>query len=157
MFGIDHLAFPCFDVAATFRFYTEVLGGTLRHAQTGSAETWQANEYLLMAFELPGGLVIDFFSFDGIRRPEGALPKDICHVALAVGSRDAVMRCKERFANASVAFWQETHDVDDVHVYATDPNRLTLEILAVSDGVRSRTTDPENARRVVEGWVQMRG
>jgi hypothetical protein len=107
-----------------------------------------------MAFELPGGLVIDFFSFDGIRRPDGALPKDIWHVALAVESRDAVMRCTERFAHASVPYWLETHDIDDVHVYATDPNGLTLEILAVEDGAHSRMADPDNARRVVEDWME---
>jgi catechol 2,3-dioxygenase-like lactoylglutathione lyase family enzyme len=154
MFAIDHLAFPCFDVTATCHFYTEVLGGALRHAQSGPAEAWNAKEYLLVAFELPGGVMIDFFSFDGIRRPEGGgLPKDIWHVALAVGTRADVVRFEERFARARVPFWLETHDVDDVHVYATDPNGLTIEILAERDGVRQRKSDAEEARRVVERWM----
>jgi catechol 2,3-dioxygenase-like lactoylglutathione lyase family enzyme len=153
MFAFDHLAFPCFDVAATYRFYTQVLGATVRHAQSGPASAWNAKEYLLVAFELPGGVVLDFFSFDGIERPVATLPKDVCHLALAVGSRDAVMRCKDRLTQATVPFWLETHEGDDVHVYATDPNGLTLEILADEDGVRSRVADAEKARRVVERWV----
>jgi glyoxylase I family protein len=158
MFAIDHLAYPCFDVGATSRFYTEVLGGTLRHAQSGPAPEWNAKEYLLMAFELPGGCMIDFFSFDGITRPTaGALPKDICHVALSVGSREDVTRWKDRLASREVPFWLETHDVDDVHVYTTDPNGVTLEILANDDSVRRRNGSAEDAKRVVEHWVATRG
>jgi glyoxylase I family protein len=156
MFAIDHLAFPCFDVAATSRFYTEILGATLRHAQSGPAEAWNAKEYLLLAFQLPGGITIDFFSFDGIRRPETSLPKDILHIALVVPTRTEVMRFQERFVNAEVPFWLETHEVDDVHVYAADPNGLTIEILAEQDGMRSRKSDPEEAKRVVERWMARR-
>ena len=157
-FALDHLAFPCFDIAATLRFYTELLGGTLRHAQSGPAEAWNAKEYLLMAFELPGGVIVDFFSFDGIHRPTvGTLPKDIWHVALAVGSRDEALHFKERFENAGVSCWTETHEVDDVHVYATDPNGVTLEILASEDGARARQSDPEETKRVVDRWIRARG
>jgi glyoxylase I family protein len=157
MFAIDHLAYPCFDVAATSRFYTDVLGGTLRHAQSGPAPEWKANEYLWMAFELPGGFVIDFFSFDGVKRPPaGALPKDICHVALSVGTREEVVRFKDRLASREVPFWLETHDVDDVHVYTTDPNGVTLEILANQDSVRRRNTSVQDAKRVVARWMATR-
>jgi catechol 2,3-dioxygenase-like lactoylglutathione lyase family enzyme len=158
MFAIDHLAFPCFDLDATLRFYTELLGGTLCHAQTGPAPVWNAKEYLLVAFELPGGVTVDFFTFDGIVRPgKDGLPKDIRHVALAVGSRDDVMRFKARFENAGVPFWTETHDVDDLHVYATDPNGVMLEILAQEDGMQKRKHDPLGAKLVLDRWLAARG
>ena len=45
MFALAHVAFPCFDVSATVRFYMDVLGGgALRHARSGSAEAWNAKE-----------------------------------------------------------------------------------------------------------------
>jgi glyoxylase I family protein len=157
MFAIDHLAFPCFDVAATSRFYTEILGATLRHAQSGPAEAWNAREYLLLAFQLPGGLTIDFFSFDGIRRPETSLPKGILHVALVVPTRAEVMRFQERFVNAEVPLWLETHEVDDVHVYVADPNGVTIELLAAEDGMRARERDADGAQRIVERWMAARG
>jgi catechol 2,3-dioxygenase-like lactoylglutathione lyase family enzyme len=138
MFTIDHLAFPCFDVAGTTRFYTEVLGGRLRHTQSGPAPAWNAREYHLMVFELPGGIVVDFFWFEGIRRPDEGLPKDIRHVALSVTSRDEVMLWKHRLEAAGESSWVETHSADDLHVYVTDPNGLTWEIVAVEDGSRSR-------------------
>ena len=152
--AIDHLAFPCFDVRATHRFYTELLGGVLRHAQSGPAPAWKAESYLLLAFELPGGVVIDFFSFEGIKAPPpDGLPKDIRHVALAVKTRAEVEQIRLRFEGAQVPFWLETHDVDDVHVYATDPNGLILEIVAEEDGVRGRKPDPEESKRVLERWL----
>jgi catechol 2,3-dioxygenase-like lactoylglutathione lyase family enzyme len=138
MFTIDHLAFPCFDVAGTTRFYTEVLGGRLRHTQSGPAPAWNAEEYHLMVFELPGGIVVDFFWFQGIRRPDEGLPKDIRHVALSVTSRDEVIRWRDRLEAAGEQFWIETHGVDDLHVYVTDPNGLTWEIVAAGDGSGSR-------------------
>jgi catechol 2,3-dioxygenase-like lactoylglutathione lyase family enzyme len=124
-------------VAATTRFYTEVLGGRLRHTQSGPAPSWNAKEYRLMVFDLPGGIVVDFFWFEGIRRPDEGLPKDIRHVALSVPSREEVMSWKHRLEAAGESFWIESHSADDVHVYVMDPNGLTWEIVAVEDGSRS--------------------
>jgi catechol 2,3-dioxygenase-like lactoylglutathione lyase family enzyme len=157
MLAIDHLAFPCFDVSGTHLFYTELLGGVLRHAQSGAAREWNANEYLLIGFELPGGAVIDFFTFDGIRKPASdGLPKDIRHIGLSVRTRAEVIRFLERFKAASVPFWTETHDVDDVHVYATDPNGVILEILAEEDSIRARRHDEDGAKMVVARWLKAR-
>jgi catechol 2,3-dioxygenase-like lactoylglutathione lyase family enzyme len=154
MFAIDHLAFPCFDLEATLRFYTEVLGASLRHAQSGPAQVWNAKEYLLVALELPGGVTVDFFAVDGMRRPsDDGLPKDIRHVALVVATRSEVTELRERLARASMPFWTETHDVDDLHVYTTDPNGVTLEIVAATDSVRARPHDPAGASGVVDQWL----
>jgi catechol 2,3-dioxygenase-like lactoylglutathione lyase family enzyme len=158
MFAIDHLAFPCFDLDATLRFYTDVLGAALRHAQSGSAQAWNAEEYLLVALELPGGVMVDFFAVDGMRRPpDDGLPKDIRHVALAVATRGELIELRERLTKAALPFWTETHDVDDLHVYTTDPNGVTLEIVASTDSVRSRPHDTAGASSVVERWLARRG
>jgi len=153
-FTADHVALPCFDVAATKRFYEDVLGGTLRHAQSGPAPTWNAEAYLLVAFELPGGVLLDFFSFDGIRRPAAdGLPKDIRHFALRVPTRADVDAVRRRMEAASVPFWVETHATDDIHVYATDPNGVVLEILAEEDGWAMSTPDRDASQRVLEAWL----
>jgi catechol 2,3-dioxygenase-like lactoylglutathione lyase family enzyme len=154
MFAIDHLALPCFDVRATLRFYTGLLGGAVRHAQSGPAEEWKAKEYLLVVIELPGGAVVDFFSFDGIRRPPpDGLPKDIRHVALSLATRADVVAYKARFEAASVPFWTETHGADDLHVYVTDPNGVVLELVAKEDSVRARPADPRAAAQVLDAWL----
>ncbi len=101
--------------------------------------------------------MIDFFAFDGIHEPASdGLPKDIRHIGLSVRTRAEVMRFLERFEAASVPFWTETHDVDDVHVYATDPNGVILEILAEEDSVRAKRHDEDGAKRVVARWLEAR-
>jgi catechol 2,3-dioxygenase-like lactoylglutathione lyase family enzyme/predicted N-acetyltransferase YhbS len=153
-FSIDHVAFPCFDVAATHRFYTEVLGAALHLAQSGPAPTWNADAYLLLAFKLPGGAVLDFFAFDGITRPApDDLPKDIRHVALRVPTRADVEAVRRRCERASVPFWLEAHGEHDVHLYATDPNGLVLEIVAAEDSEAARVPDPHANARVLDAWL----
>jgi catechol 2,3-dioxygenase-like lactoylglutathione lyase family enzyme len=155
--AIDHAAFPCFDVAATHRFYTGVLGLRLVHAQSGPAPQWNAREYLLLAYALPDGGVIDFFSFDGIARAaDDGLPKDLRHLALAVATREEVLAYKERLSKADIPFWIETHEGEDVHLYATDPNGVVLELLAVQDGSGARARDEAAAKGVLDKWLALR-
>ncbi len=157
MFAIDHLAFPCFDVPATVRFYVEILGGTLRHAQSGPAPAWNAKEYLLLAVGLPGGVTVDFFSFDGIQRPAAdGLPRDIRHVALRVATRADVLAVQERYEAAGVAFWTESHEGADLHLYAADPNGVVVEVLETADTITSRAPNPVAARAVIDAWLAAR-
>jgi catechol 2,3-dioxygenase-like lactoylglutathione lyase family enzyme len=150
--SIDHAAFPCFDVAATHRFYTETLGCPLVFALSAPSEAWKVEEFLLLTYGLPDGSAIDFFSFDGIARPDDGLPKDIRHIGLAVPKRENVLAFKERFERASISCWVETHGADDLHVYGIDPNGLVIEILAAEDGSRARAKDTEGALKTLERW-----
>jgi catechol 2,3-dioxygenase-like lactoylglutathione lyase family enzyme len=150
---LDHAAFPCFDLAATHRFYTEVLGFTLLHASTGSAAAWGKPEYFLVIFGLPGGGGIDFFHVKGWQRPPADdLPRDVRHVAVLVPTREAVRDYEARLRRASADHWTETHNVDDVHVYAVDPNGFVLEILAEKDGFASLEPDEARAARTFAEW-----
>ncbi len=75
-----------------------------------------------------------------------------------VPTRADVAEWKERFARASVPTWIETRgEEDDLHVYATDPNGVVLEITAARDGVRARTFDAQGSRRVLDRWLEKRG
>jgi catechol 2,3-dioxygenase-like lactoylglutathione lyase family enzyme len=154
---IDHVALPCFDVPATHHFYGEILGCPLIFAQSGSAEAWNASEYLLLAYGLPDGTAVDLFSFDGIvRPPDDGLPKDIRHLALATPGRADVVAYRERLTKASISFWTEVHGTDDLHVYVTDPNGTVIEILAAQDGSRHRPAAPEAARQTLARWLASR-
>jgi catechol 2,3-dioxygenase-like lactoylglutathione lyase family enzyme len=154
---LDHAAFPCFDVGATHAFYTHILGLPLAHAQTGSAEVWGAESYLLLGFRLADGGLLDFFAVDGLTRPpDDGLPKDIRHVALTVATRDEVRAHRARLEEARVAHWTETHTKDDLHVYVTDPNGIVLEILAEEDSGKRVAPDEPAANAVVAAWVASR-
>jgi catechol 2,3-dioxygenase-like lactoylglutathione lyase family enzyme len=158
MIAIDHAALPCFDVPATHRFYADVLGLPLVAAQRGPAEAWGAREFLLLAYRLRDGSVLDLFTFDGIRRPSpDGLPKDIRHLALTVASRGEVRALAKRLEQERVAFWTETHGADDVHVYVTDPGGIVLEIVAQEDSARQREQDPVQANSVMATWLTDHG
>lgn len=146
---IDHVAHPSFDVAATHRFYTDVLGARLKTASSGESAAWNAR-YLLAGYEFEGA-ELDFFSFAGIvRPPPDGLPEDIRHVGIAVSTATELARMRARLDEHAVAYWVEHHDGDEgEHVYVRDPNGLLIEL---------SVTEPPYAERadaidVVERWI----
>ena len=145
---IDHIAHPSFDVAATHRFYTEILGARLAGALDGESPEWNAR-YLLTVYDLYGA-EIDFFTFVGIARPApDGLPRDIRHVGIALPPA-ALTELRERLDHHAVAHWIERHEGDgDVHVYVPDPNGLVLELSVATPPAPSRT----GAADIVRNWI----
>lgn len=149
---IDHVAHPSFDTLATHRFWTKVMGCALVHAQSGTSEQWNAR-YLLTAYGLGAAGTIDFFEIDGVTRPpDDGLPKDVRHVAFAMGTREEVDEWEARLAEAGVEFWTEMHADGDPHVYVTDPNGLVVEISAAGDQLAG-TKPKKGVREVMDAWL----
>jgi glyoxylase I family protein len=152
---IDHVAFPSFDAAATHRFYTTVLGAALKSATSGDSATWNAR-YLLAAYELEGA-ELDFFTFDGIVRPQpDGLPEDIRHVGIAVASAADLARMRARLDEHAASYWVEQHDGDDGdHVYVRDPNGLVIELsVAAPPSARRANGGRADAGDVVRQWIE---
>lgn len=126
---IDHLAFPSFDVAATYHFYTHVMGFRLTSAFAGTSPEWGNQRYLMATFAL-GSAHVHFFAIAGMKRPRrDGLPKDIRHVALAVASRAALTAWKKRLDAHRVSYWVEDHD-GAPSLYFSDPNDVLFEVTA---------------------------
>jgi len=143
---IDHVAHPSFDAAATHRFYSEVLGARLKAAFSGDSSEWNAR-YLLAAYDLEG-VQIDFFTFEGITRPQpDGLPRDIRHVGLTVPSPDDVARLRQRVEAQAVDHWIEERDGE--HLYVCDPNGLIIEFSVAEAPAAERF----EALDVVRGWI----
>ena len=147
---IDHIAHPSFDAAATHRFYADVLGARLKSAVTGDSREWGAR-YLLAAYDVEGA-ELDFFTFDGIVRPQpDGLPKDIRHVGIAVGAATELACVRARLDEHAISYWIERHDGDDdEHLYVRDPNDLVIEfsVAAVPHADRA------DAAEVVRQWIE---
>jgi len=147
---IDHLAFPAFDVGATHRFYTELLGASLITAFSGTSEEWGGKEYLMAIYELEGGQSIVFFTFAGIERPESdGLPRDIRHVAFSTASTARLDDWRTRLRTARVAFWEEDHG-DQQSIYFSDPNDVLLEMTCPA--TRDVFTRDAGAASLIEAW-----
>jgi catechol 2,3-dioxygenase-like lactoylglutathione lyase family enzyme len=126
--NVNHLAFPCFDVAATEHFYGEVLELPLAFAVGGVSPEWGNRRYLHLAFTLADGAQISFFTFDGIRRPRrDSLPRDIRHAALTLPSAAAVRRGRDRLRSHGVEINEERHG-SALSIYFEDPNGVMLEL-----------------------------
>jgi glyoxylase I family protein len=126
---LDHVAFPTFDLAATDRFYREVLGLRLVFAHAGRSPEWGDRRFAIASYATDGGAVVDFFALEGMERPApDGLPADIRHVALAVESLDALDEWRRRLAAHGVAFTFDEHGGAHHSLYATDPNGLVVEI-----------------------------
>jgi len=148
--SIDHLAFPAFDVAATHRFYTELLGGSLITAFSGTSPEWGGKEYLMAIYELEGGPSIVFFTFAGIERPQSdGLPRDIRHVAFSIASAARFDDWRTRLRAARVAFWEEDHG-DQQSIYFSDPNDVLLEM--TYPATLDVFTRDAGAANLIEAW-----
>src|SRR5438876_7287348 len=107
--ALDHLAFPSFDPQATHRFYSEIMGFPLVFAMDGDSPSWK-KKYLLTAYAIGDDRFLDFFSYEGMRRPKkDALPIDIRHVAFSVDSQAEVKAWRKRLDRHRVSYWTEEH------------------------------------------------
>jgi glyoxylase I family protein len=150
----DHMAFSSFDARATHRFYTDVMGFPLVHAQSGPSSTW-GKQYLLTAYAIGDGRAIDFFEHEGMRRPEpDGLPHDIRHVGLAAPLREDLGRWKARLDEHGVRWYVEDHG-DDEHLCFSDPNGVLFELTAEEDTLPTQEASME-ALTVVERWASAR-
>jgi catechol 2,3-dioxygenase-like lactoylglutathione lyase family enzyme len=140
---VDHLACPCFDIDGTLRFWTDVMGAPLVHAESG--ERW-----LLMAFDF-AGVLVDYFVVLGDVRPPSRGRDEIRHYGLAVGSPAEVSAWKAHIAASGAEMWTEDHGNDE-HVYFFDPNGNLFEITAEEWTVRARGFDPAGAARTLAAW-----
>ena len=126
---IDHVAFPCFDVAETHRFYSEVLGFELVSAMEGRSSEWGGRAFLLACFATGSGQLLDFFQVEGHERSASAgIADEIRHVALAAGSRDELAHWRARLDRYGVPFEEDAHGGRHDSIYFRDPNGVQIEI-----------------------------
>lgn len=147
---IDHVAFPCFDVVATLRFWTEVMQLRVVDATVGESEPW-GGRFLHLCFATPEGGAVSFFGLAGLARPaDDGLPEDIRHLALRLGSAAEVGAWKRRLEEHGVAVRVEDHG-GYASLYFSDPNGLVVELAEPSYDAGS--LDLRRVREVVRRWA----
>jgi glyoxylase I family protein len=145
----DHVALPCFDVAATRRFYEEALGLELLSAFEGDSPLW-GGRFLLMMFGGAGGAAVDLFALEGLARPEEALPAGIRHVAIAAASQAELAAREARLVRHGVWISERVDHGDHDSIYCFDPNGHQLEIT-----FRRRPHAAQgDARRTLARWCE---
>jgi catechol 2,3-dioxygenase-like lactoylglutathione lyase family enzyme len=126
----DHLALPVFDVAATYRFYREILQLPLTATLTG--DDWGGKPWLMMIFGTADGRQLALCALRGATPPhKDELPDDIRHFAFSVCSAHEQLAWKERLREHGVQFSEEDHG-SQRSIYFRDPNGIMLEITTPS-------------------------
>jgi len=145
----DHLALPVFDVAATYRFYREVLQLPLVDALSG--DDWGGKPWLMMFFGTGSGQLLALCALRGAERPPAdGLPPDVRHYAFCVDSLAEQEQWKVRLRGHRIAFTEEDHGRQH-SVYFSDPNGILLEVTA--PGSLMPAVADAHAAEVVERWI----
>lgn len=140
---VDHVALPCYDAAATDRFYTGVMGFELVSVLEGRSPEWGDRGFLLACYATGDGRLIDFFRVEGLERPATpGLEDEIRHLAFTTASAQELEGWRQRLAAHGIAFEEDAHGGLHDSLYLRDPNGVQIEITWWQ-----RRYDVEDARR----------
>jgi len=152
----NHVAYFTADTAATYRFYTEVLGLKLVAAMRGDRdpETGAARPHLHTMFAMRSGQTITFFDIEGAESPKlDGLPIWARHLAMSVDSHDELMAWRQRLIDHAV---EVTPVIDHAStwysIYFPDPNGVLLELT-----YQARELDQDDAAaaaRALDEWTR---
>ena len=147
---LDHLAFPVYDAARTYHFYTEVLQLPLVDAISG--DDWGGKPWLMMFFGTGGGQLLALCALEGAQppRPDG-LPSDVRHFAFSVGTSAEQEEWKARLRHHGIACSEEDHGTQH-SLYFSDPNGIVLEVTTPASTPELQP-DAHAAQRV-QRWIE---
>lgn len=142
--GVDHVAYPTFDPAATVTFYRDVLGFPVVHSICAAG--WGPDDhpdFIHFFFDIGKGDRIAFFYYFGLRPFEGGPKGDVYarfaeevprffirsrHLAIHVESEEALLEYRRRL---DASDWPVEHQLQHEtieSIYTTDPNGYMFEI-----------------------------
>lgn len=143
--GVDHVAFPTFDPAATVRFYRDVLKFPVVHAICAAG--WGPQEhpdFIHFFFDIGNGDRIAFFYYFGFERPEprGArgdvyagfgddVPEFFVnsrHLAIHVDGEDDLLEYRRRLDRSQWPVEMQVMHETIESIYTHDPNGYMVEI-----------------------------
>jgi catechol 2,3-dioxygenase-like lactoylglutathione lyase family enzyme len=155
--SLNHFACYTWDSARTARFYTEVLGMTLRgHSGGLDVKLPNGGQFIHTFFELDDGSHIAFFELAGQKRELPAptsLPVWTRHIALNVESEEVFEQWQQRLRQHGVEFnGPINHDGVWKSIYFYDPNGIHLELTWQSRPLNDG--DAASATAALEAWVR---
>lgn len=149
--GLHHLALVCKDVAATHRFYGELLGLPLVYAESGSMRGGHLRHFF---YDLGDGSCIAFFDLHGVGEPEEfdsaistglGLPAWVNHVALR-STPEHSAEVRARFGAAGIEPAMVLDHGWCHSTYYADPNGNLVELCVDAPGF---VADPAEAERLM--------
>ncbi len=130
--GLHHFAWRCRNAEQTRQFYEDLLGLPLVHVIRADhvPSTGEYCPYVHLFFRLGDGSTIAFFDLgdDTAAEPSPNTPAWVNHIALRVGSLEALQAARLRLLQAGVEVLGPTDHHIIQSIYFFDPNGLRLEL-----------------------------
>lgn len=142
--GVDHVAFPTFDPAATVCFYRDVLGFPVVHSICAAG--WgpvDHPDFVHFFFDIGKGDRLAFFYYFGLKPFDGGVQGDVYarfgpevprffvrsrHLALHVDSESALLEYRRRLDASEWPVEAQVQHETIESIYTTDPNGYMFEI-----------------------------
>ena len=143
--GVDHVAFPTFDPAATVRFYRDVLKFPVVHSICAAGWGPEKHpDFIHFFFDIGNGDRLAFFYYFGFERPEPSGPKgDVYaafgedvpvffvnsrHLAIHVDSEEDLLDYRHRLDDSQWPVEMQVMHETIESIYTHDPNGYLVEI-----------------------------
>lgn len=156
---VNHVAYPTTDSAATYRFYTEVLGCRLVAAvrEEEVPSTGAKTPFLHTFFAMHDGTCLAFFEVDGMGPPaDDGIPSWVRHIAMDVESMAQLEAWKEQLRAHGVDFIGTVdHEGIWYSIYFFDPNGIRLELTHQARPLTG--TDASEGEQLLRTWAAQRG
>jgi glyoxylase I family protein len=150
--GVERWSFIGYDLAATHRFYTEVLLRPLVYAQTADYLPG-SDEYaphIEVRYALDDGSTINFIVFRAQAPDSAHRLNPLRHFAFEVKDVEMLHAWKEHFVRQHVQVLGEIDHGSVMSIYFHDPNEIRLELCASL--VPFDEQQERNAREVYAQW-----
>ena len=157
--SLNHIAYPTWDSAATYRFYTEVLRCEFIAAiQLDTVPSTGANTpYLHTFYRLQRGGCIAFFEVDDLDEPApDGIPAWIRHLALDVASLEELSEWRDHFeAHGLSPVGIVDHDGVWESLYIFDPQGVRIELTVQNRPLGE--SDRESGLKTLAQWAVRHG
>jgi len=157
--GLNHYAFRCRDAEETRHFYEDLLklplAATVYHDRVPS--TGDECPYFHIFFELADGSYLAFFDLlDGkAHAPDPATPEWVNHIALDVGSKEALREAKSALEAAGVDVLGIVDHKWFDSIYFFDPNGIRLELVARTASLDAMRAKASSAHEILARRPQL--
>lgn len=154
---LNHAAWVTHDVAATYEFYTRIMGMEIASTVIDDTvpSTGEAFPYFHIFFKMKDGSTFAFFESPGLPAPAKSTHPayDVFnHIALEVSSREDVMKWYDWLTlNGLDVVGPTDHKGLILSIYFHDPNGVRLEITTPLD--KDWNNHTENAKRDLTLWL----
>ena len=153
--AVERWSFIGYDLAATHRFYTEVLRRPLVYAQTSDYLPGSDDyaPHIEVRYALDDGSTINFIVFKGEPPDAARRLHPLRHFAFEVADLDTLHRWREHILSRGVDVIGEIDHGVAMSIYFFDPNEIRLE-LCVSM-IAFDADEERKAQRTYDEWWRL--